>query len=304
MATADATDALRRALGSDRIDFEAAAAAGPLPEPRLYRARDGEWLFYRRYGADADDAATTLIFFHGSSGSDDYLAPLGRAVAAGTNVAVVAPTLRGHGRTPRRRGDVDHPDQLLDDIEDLIAHMAAPRILLGGHSSGGGLALKYALERGTRAIAGLVLAAPFVHYRAATNRPGTGGWAKVNVARLLALRLLAARGSTRFAHRTVIRFNVPPELRRPWTTDAYSYLMLNSLSPRDGYRARLAALDVPVAVIAAADDGLFIAEKFAEVFAPAPDARVEIVPGAGHLDIAMQPPGLDRIVAAVRAMAG
>ncbi len=301
MAPSDQTDAVRSALGFDAVDF---STIGEPPAPRVWAARDGETLCRRGYGLDG--ARTALVFIHGSSGEDAYLAPLGRTVVARAGIAMVAPTLRGHGATPRRRGDIDRPDQLLDDIEDLIAHLrddhGVTRILLGGHSSGGGLALKYGLERGARGIDGLVLVAPYIHHRAASARPNAGGWARVNVPRLLLLSLLAALGITRFGHRNVVRFSVPPELRRQSTTDAYSYLMLSSMSPRDGYARRLARLAVPVAVIAGAKDGAFRADKYAEVFAPAPDARVEIVDGVGHMDVAMQPPGIERIADAVKTL--
>ena len=90
------------------------------------------------------------------------------------------PDLRGHGTVPERRGDIDYVDQLEDDAADLIAEIrrmhADKTLIVGGHSSGGGLALRYAgSEYGAEADAYLLLA-PFLKYNAPTVRPNSGGW--------------------------------------------------------------------------------------------------------------------------------
>ncbi len=73
---------------------------------------------------------------------------------------VIAPDLRGHGRSPRFTDDeLDRaPDVMLADVLDLLDAQPAPVVLVG-HSLGGLLALRAALER-PDAVRALVLEDP------------------------------------------------------------------------------------------------------------------------------------------------
>jgi alpha-beta hydrolase superfamily lysophospholipase len=115
---------------------------------------------------------------------------LAEAVASSGAARVYTPDLRGHGRCPQRRGDVDYINQLVDDLADLIDFIRhghpETKIVLGGHSSGGGLALRFAgSQYGGRAKAYLLMA-PFLKYNAPTTRPNSGGWPGVKVIESLA----------------------------------------------------------------------------------------------------------------------
>lgn len=67
------------------------------------------------------------------------------------DVAVLAPDLRGHGRSPGRRGVVGSYDELTADLASALDWAAAerPELLryLMGHSNGGQVALRVALAR-------------------------------------------------------------------------------------------------------------------------------------------------------------
>jgi predicted alpha/beta hydrolase len=130
-----------KGLSFDELFFDTSS----LPELETFEARDGATLAYRHYPADAD---TVLILLHGSGWHSSYLLPLAEFVSGENLAHVYTPDLRGHGPSPARRGDIDYIAQLEDDIADLIAlikqqHPDAPMIV-GGHSSGGGLALRFA----------------------------------------------------------------------------------------------------------------------------------------------------------------
>jgi len=60
----------------------------------------------------------------------------------------VLPNMRGHYQSGRHRVDVDYIGQMEDDMADLIRHLREQRlngpITLGGHSSGGGFAIRFA----------------------------------------------------------------------------------------------------------------------------------------------------------------
>jgi len=78
-------------------------------------------------------------------------------------VDVVAVDLRGHGRSPGRRGVVRHYEELTDDLSCALEWAGKnrpdlPRFLLG-HSNGGQVALRVALERRVT-LDGLVISNP------------------------------------------------------------------------------------------------------------------------------------------------
>ncbi|MGC8203475.1 alpha/beta hydrolase [Aliiroseovarius sp. PTFE2010] len=150
-----------------------------------YTARDGSTLPYRWFPTD-NPAAPTLILLHGSAWHSAQFIALATRLAQDGSANVAAPDLRGDGFDPKRRGDVDHLGQLEEDIADLIAHLAPKGpVILGGHSSGGGLAVRFAGGPFGHLANGFVLIAPFLKYNAPTQRPNSGGWAQPLTRRLI-----------------------------------------------------------------------------------------------------------------------
>ncbi len=90
-----------------------------------------------------------LILIHGSGWHSRYFYRLASHIASVNAAHVYTPDLRGHGEVPQRRGDIDYIDQLEDDLADFVSlirkeHPTA-KLVVGGHSSGGGLALRWIL---------------------------------------------------------------------------------------------------------------------------------------------------------------
>ena len=116
-----------------------------LPEIERFTARDGEPLALRIYPSASE---RVLIFVHGSSYHGGAYHALARHISDAGAATVVVPNLRGHHLSGTRRGDVDYVGQLEDDLADLIATlrergMSGP-LILGGHSSGGGMVIRFA----------------------------------------------------------------------------------------------------------------------------------------------------------------
>ncbi|WP_185981710.1 alpha/beta hydrolase [Skermania sp. ID1734] len=83
----------------------------------------------------------------------------------GKGFAVYAVDHAGHGRSDGARGDMNHLDEVVADLDQLIMlarqrHPNIPVFLLG-HSAGGLIALSYVTAR-PRELAGLILSAPAV----------------------------------------------------------------------------------------------------------------------------------------------
>jgi alpha-beta hydrolase superfamily lysophospholipase len=272
------------------LAFDDLATGAATPTDRTtYTARDGTELDYRVYPARTE---RILILLHGSGWHSGYLAPMARFLSSNDLARVYTPDLRGHGDDPERRGDTDYVDQLMDDLADLVA-LARERhpnatLVIGGHSSGGGLALRFAeSEYGTKADAFLLLA-PWLQYNAPTVRPDGAGWATPYSRRIIGLSMLNQVGIDGLNYLPVINFDLPEAYRDGTETLTYSYRLNRGLAP-DDYTRALSAIRQPTLVLVGSDDRLFFADRFRPVFEQYTAAQVETVTGVSHLGVAIEP---------------
>lgn len=268
-----------------------------LPPLETWRARDGASLGYRTYAAPT--SGTVLVLLHGSAWHGAYFAPLARELARSDAATVITPDLRGHGPAPQRRGDCDYIGQLEDDLEDLLRHLrktrAPARLVLGGHSSGGALALRYLDGTTTREpVDAHLLLAPYLGPDAPATRRGSGGWAYPLLPVLIPVAILTGMGVKCVARAKVIYFRMPRDVRDGTETLWYSFRLLQSMNPRAIDAKHLAPLaEKPTLVLVGADDEAFYAEKFASAFQPA-RAMVELIPHATHLGVVHDPRTAER----------
>jgi alpha-beta hydrolase superfamily lysophospholipase len=274
------------------LRFDTLAPVDPrsLPPFESFPARDGSALPLRHFAADAP---CSLILLHGSGYHGRYLAPLASRLAGARAARVYVPDLRGHGLSPAKRGDLAYTDQLEHDLADLVAFVRArhpdARVAIAGHSSGGGLALRFAGGPHGGDAAGYALLAPYLGHTAPTTRPGSGGWARPRIPLIVGLSLLGAFGVHALDGLTALRFAMPEGVRDGSETLAYSWRMTQGFAPRD-WRRDLAAVRRPLRVLVGADDEAFFSERYPEaVRAEAASARVDIVPGVSHLGIVGAP---------------
>ena len=271
------------------MDFDQVTGGEPPPALHKYQARDGTPLHYREY-AGSGDAARVIVLLHGSGYHSGYLQPLAAGLAESDNVRVYTPDLRGHGPDPVRRGDVDYIGQLEDDLDDFLglvrrAHPEAA-LLLAGHSSGGGLAIRHAGGDPQVPVDGYILLAPYIHHSAPTSAESNSDWADPKVLRLILLGLLNGVGITGLNDLTVIEFNMPEAVRDGTETLAYSYRMQTSMHPRDDYGTDIAALNAPTLVLAGSADSSFNSDAYAPLFREHTDhAEVKVLEGVGHLGL-------------------
>jgi alpha-beta hydrolase superfamily lysophospholipase len=276
------------------LDFtNTLAAAGQEPQPLTQvTMRDGYPLQVRRYAAQAPDAPL-LVLVHGSGWHGLQFDALARELAA--SAEVVAPDLRGHGTKPGRRGDIDYINQFEDDLADLITATAKPdqSVVVAGHSSGGGLIVRFAGGAHGGMMDGAVLMAPFLKHDAPTMRPNAGGWSHPLVRRIIGLSILNTFRITALNHLTIMQFRMPQVvLDGPLgdtATTAYSYRLNTGFAPRGKYLNDVAALP-RFTLIAGSQDEAFDAAQFEPTLsAVTQKGRYVIVEGVGHLDIVNAP---------------
>ncbi len=299
MSGAETPDAVSAEGATTGLRFEklAPVAEAQVAPSGTFRARDGRDLPVRHYPAQSD---VTLLLIHGSGSHSYYLGPLASRLSAAGAAQVYTPDLRGHGQAPVRRGDVDYIDQLEDDLADLAAHARArdpgTRIVVGGHSSGGGLALRFAGSPHARLADGYLLLAPYLGHDAPTTRPNAGGWARPRLPVIIGLSILNGFGITALNGATAITFDMPEVARDGTETLAYSFRLNTGYAPRD-YRKDLTAVKVPLLGLIGALDEAFFADKLEPTLTEFSDARVELIPGAAHLELPSAPATAERIAA-------
>lgn len=266
-----------------------------LPAPATITASDGCPLAFRRYtGHGAGD--TTLVLIHGAAGYGDQLHALASGIAASGKAQVYTLDMRGHGLSGGKPGHaVSHAGQLCEDVAEFIAFLdrktPRARIILGGHSAGGGLILRFCRSPAGRRISACLLLAPYLGVGSPTIRPLFGGWVKVRTNRLRAVTLASVLGITRFNNATVVSFDLTACSNRQRYTPSWSFNTLLAMGPGcwvphamgiDGHKA--------VLVVAGDRDECFYADAYREAFqAIAPQAEVRTVENVGHWDILVDP---------------
>lgn len=257
---------------------------GPIdaPAPQSYTARDGMDLAYRLF--PGPEGAPLVVLLHGSGAHGLYYA--GLAGELSEHATVLLPDLRGHGASRANAADVTHIGQLEEDVADLARLHLAPgqRFVISGHSSGGGLAIRYAGGDESPRPDGAMLLSPFLKYDAPTMRENSGGWARPLTRRIIGLSMLNAVGIRALNGLWVIEFNLPEHLRGE-LTGAYSFRLNASYAPRGDYLKDIKALPSFVLIAGDADEA-FRADRFQATMAPAnPGGSYHLIPGVSHLGV-------------------
>lgn len=247
------------------------------------------------------DGKPLLILVHGSGWYGQQFDTLMQDLSHYADV--IAPDLRGHGIAPQRRGDIDYIGQHEDDLAEIIHAHRKPgqKIVLLGHSSGGGLVIRFAGGKHGALMDHAILLAPFIHHRSPTQRANSGGWAHVLVRRMIGLSMLHMAKIPLLNHLTVIEFRFTSEVLESQAaegaTTAYSYRMNTSFAPRNDYRADISALPAFDLIVGDQDEA-FIANQYENLMSEVTQkGNYHMLSGRGHLDVVQAPDTLNIIMA-------
>jgi non-heme chloroperoxidase len=293
---------------ADIFDFtslrKAPADSEPPPSLRRYPARDGEQLAYRIYDSAAD---RVLIFIHGSSYHGGGYHMLASALSLAGAAKVVLPNLRGHYMSGPRRGDIDYIGQYEDDFADLIKFLRGEGlfgpITLGGHSSGGGLAIRFGGGPYASEVSSYLLMSPIIPRSPAVRGGNAGGWTILHWKRIYGLIALNTLGIPGFNGLPIIQFNKPAKYWDGSETLSYSYRLNVSYHPRPNYGADIRALSPHTLVLVGGNDNAINGEALQKLMsADAPQAEMKILPGVSHLGIYSDPATLNVAAAWMREL--
>jgi pimeloyl-ACP methyl ester carboxylesterase len=220
---------------------------------------------------------------------------------------VVLPNLRGHFQSGRRRGDIDYIGQLEDDLVDLIQFLRSENlegpITLGGHSSGGGLAIRFAGGARPDTVSSYLLLSPIIPTSPAVKDGTAGGWTTLHRRRLYGLLTLNAIGIHGFDALPIIAFNKPVKYWDGTETLSYSYRLNVSYHPRFRYANDIQSLGNKALVLVGADEEAVDPEALRAPFlSSAPRSRVAILAHINHFGIFTDPGVLQQITDWLRGL--
>ncbi|HSK81113.1 MAG TPA: alpha/beta hydrolase [Thermoanaerobaculia bacterium] len=284
------------ALAEIRLSFEQPYPAAKRP----FRMRDGTMLHSQYLAADSK---TTIVLVHGVLSSSFPLNRASGLLREAAAAEVVAIDLRGHGASEGRPGDTNYIGQYEDDLADVIQEIRATRpggkVILAGHSMGGGIALRYALRSGMPPVDGYLLFAPHLGIKSPTTPTEASEdgaqFAQINIPRILGLALMNSVGITAFNGLRTLFFNLPPEM----PLRSYSFRAMAGSAP-DDHRPALAAVRVPLLVIVGSRDEAFKADQYEAAVRSHSRGTVTIVPDATHNGVLHDPRTLAAVAAWVR----
>ena len=212
---------------------------------------------------------------------------------------LVAPDLRGHGASekPMDPSAYDHSEPWARDLAAIMAALSLNRPVLVGWSMGGWLVGDYLRVYGDQDLAGVVLvgsamvAAPEL---TATRRPearATGAYSMDQPTELEAViafvKACTAAPLSKKDLALMVGFNmlVPPQIRAAARQRA------------EDYRPELAALSCPALIVQGAAERICTQPMFEATCAALPQARTEVIPGAGHAPFWEKPETFDAALA-------
>ena len=260
-----------------------------LPRARTFDPGDGGALGYRCYESEAD---VHLVLVHGAGCFGDQLHQIALAVARSGRAQAYTLDMRGHGLSDGERGHaVTRPGQIVEDVGAFLVRLRAERpddrIILAGHSAGGGVVLGVSRTAADALVDGYVFLAPYVGLGSPSVRPYFGGWTSLHAARLRALVAANLFGITRFNGATVVEFDrdactLDHRFVRSWSFNT----MLAFGAGRWIERATPIAPGKPVLLLAGENDECFNQPLYREAFSViAPHAAMPPVGACGHFDL-------------------
>jgi pimeloyl-ACP methyl ester carboxylesterase len=217
--------------------------------------------------------------------------PLSRAMwreqvsEIGSHYRIIAPDLCGHGESPAPER-VYSMDEMADDVIELLDTLApSERVVLGGLSMGGYVALALAARYPER-LRGLIL----LDTRAAADTSEAARNREASAQAVLAANspspVLEAMLPRLFSKTTLAQRPERVELIRSvieGTSPQGIAGALRGMAIRPDRRADLAAIAVPTLVLVGEDDLITPPTEVKAMAEAIPHARLEIIPHAGHM---------------------
>ncbi|MEQ1554680.1 MAG: alpha/beta fold hydrolase [Ferruginibacter sp.] len=273
-----------------KIDTATLADKGLTHKPVNYyfTVRDKHKIFAYKF---PKKSPKTIILIHGvKSSAKDYLKTAGLLQQA-TQAEIYAIDLRGHGKSYGKSGDVNYINQYADDLADIVTSIRKKKpngkIIIAGHSMGGGITLRYAMTNYKEKVDGFLLFAPLIGQNSPAFPQGqvadtdsSEAFMKIHIARIIGLKMLNEIDRHEKDSLPVLVFNLP----KGTPLREYSYRANTSMAP-DDYIEGLKAVKIPMLVLVGNKDEAFVAEAQQKAVLGNSKGEVKIIDGATHESI-------------------
>jgi pimeloyl-ACP methyl ester carboxylesterase len=229
---------------------------------------NGEKLHYQHHRGALQPKAPPLVLVHGAGGNLMHWPGELRRLP---DHEVYALDLPGHGRSGGRGwSEIDAYTEIVREFADALKLAA---FVLGGHSMGGAIALEFALRYGGR-LAGLILVATGARLRVAPE--------------ILAGVQDDFEGTTTLLAEWAHGTHVDPTLQRIYLRrlrEVDPQVLAADFMTCDAFdrRADVAAIAMPALILCGDADRMTPVKYSQFLAAEMPDARLIILPGAGHM---------------------
>jgi len=239
------------------------------------------------YDIVGDGPGPALLLTHGFSASAHMFRANLPAFAA--HNTVITWDVRGHGRSDSPDDVAQYSPQLaVGDMAAILDAAGVERAVIGGHSLGGYLSLRFHLQHRDR-TAGLVLIDTGPGYRQDAAR---AGWNE-----------MAERSAVSFERRGLDALGGSAEVSGDVHRDASGLIHAarGILTQFDGQVIEsLPGIAVPTLVIVGEDDTAFL-DGSRYMAAKIPGAELAVIPNAGHAPNISDPAGFERVMTAFLA---
>jgi pimeloyl-ACP methyl ester carboxylesterase len=239
-----------------------------------------ERIYYHQTGENGG-AGRTVVLLHGSGGTGQKWA----AQLAGIGGhRIIAPDLPGHGQSEgQARGSVA---EYREFVSDFIRTLGLKRLVIGGHSLGGAIALDFALTS-PDLLDGMILV-------------GSGGRLRVKPEILETLaRGERPAGNLEYSYALNTRKDVLDKAAMEMM-DVPASVFLADFTACDRFDImdRLGGIGVPTLVICGKDDRMTPVKYSEYLSGHIPNAKLVLVPDAGHMAMIEQPRAVNEHIAA------
>lgn len=242
---------------------------------------DGVQLHAQKY---AKNSGSTLILLHGVLSSSFTYNKMAGLLREALQAEIVAIDLRGHGQSGGIPGDVSATNQYAKDLDEVIAavkhQQPGQKIILAGHSMGGGIVLRHAETFPDTKVDGYLLFAPNLGTSAPTSSKNLAlenNFVRSHLSRGLGLRMLNELGIHRYDSLKVVYYNLPEQM----PLRSYSYRSMEACVPIDYVKA-LRNIDQPLLVLLGKNDETFLAHEYPAVIEAYSGGECYLVEGETH----------------------
>jgi alpha-beta hydrolase superfamily lysophospholipase len=254
-------------------------------EDYYFTTRDNKKIFAYKFPKKSDN---TIILIHGVKSTGYLYNKTAGLLQEATQAEVFAIDLRGHGKSDGKDGDVDYINQYADDLADIIKTIRKQKpkgkIIIAGHSMGGGVVLNYAIQKNKETIDGFLLFAPLIGHNSPAFQQtpqieidSIEPFMKIHFARIIGLKMFNEIGIHSHDSLSVLFFNLPENI----PSRKYTYRANMSMAPED-YLEGLKSVNVPMLVLIGSKDEAFNAEAMKKAVVENCQAEIQIIEGVTH----------------------